>query len=72
MANAKIMIVESNSLVADDIEERLQTLGYTVCAVASSRVEAVAKAAETHPDLALIATELEGQLEGIEVAKEDI
>ncbi len=70
MANAKIMIVESNSLIAEDIEERLQTLGYTVCAVASSKVEAVAKAAEMRPDLALIDTELEGQLKGIEVAKE--
>ena len=70
MANAQIMIVESNSLIAEDIEERLQTLGYTVCAVASSRGEAVAKAAETRPDLALIDTELEGQLDGIEVAKE--
>ena len=69
MANAKIMIVESNPLVAEDIEERLQTLGYT-CAVASSRVDAVAKAAEVRPDLALINTELDEKLEGIEVAQE--
>ncbi len=70
MADAKIMIVESDSLVAEDIAERLQTLGYTVCAVASSGAEAVARAAEVRPDLALIDTGLEGELEGIEVAKE--
>ncbi len=70
MANAKIMIVERNPLVAEDIEERLQTLGYTVCAVVSSRVEAVAKAVERRPDLALINPELEGKTEGVEAAKE--
>ncbi len=70
MANAKIMIVESNPLIAEDIEARLKTLGYTVCAVASSEAEAVAKAAEIRPDVALINTELEGQLGGFEVAQE--
>ena len=70
MANAKIMIVESNPLVSEDIGERLKTLGYTICAVAPSGVEAVAKAAETPPDLALVATRLEGEMDGIEVAQE--
>ena len=57
-------------LVAEDIEQRLQTLGYTVCAVASSRGEAVAKAAKIRPDLALINIEFEGQLKGIEGAQD--
>ena len=64
------MIVESNPLVAEDIEERLKTLGYTVCAVVSSRAKAVAKAVEMRPHIALINPELEGQTEGVEAAKE--
>ena len=70
MTNAKIMIVESNPLVAEDIAERLTGLGYTVCATAPSRAQAVAKAVEMRPDIALINPELEGQTEGVEAAKE--
>ncbi len=70
MANAKIMIVESDTLIAKDIEERLKTLEYTVCAVAPSGSQAIEKASETRPDLALIATALGDKEDGIEVARE--
>ena len=68
MANAKIMIVESNSLVAEDIKQRLQTLGYTVCTVVPTGAEAIKKVHELRPNMVLVNTELEGQLKGIEVA----
>ena len=70
MANAKIMIVESNASVAEDIAERLKTLGYTVYGPVSSKAQAIAKAAEMRPDLALINTEVERELDGIEIAQE--
>ncbi|MYE88173.1 PAS domain S-box protein [Candidatus Poribacteria bacterium] len=68
MANTQIMIVESNPLVAEDIKQRLQTLGYTVCAVVSTGAEAIKKVHEMRPNMVLVNTELEGQLKGIEVA----
>ena len=70
MTNAKILIVERNPLVTEDIAERLTGLGYTVCATVPSKAQAVAKAVEMRPDIALINPELEGQTEGVEAAKE--
>ena len=52
------------------LEERLIDLGYTVCATVSSGQQAIEKAAETHPDLALIALELKGEISSIEVAEQ--
>ncbi len=70
MTNAKILIVERNPLVAEDIAERLTGLGYTVCATVPSRAQGVAKAVEMRPDIALINPELEGRTEGVEAARE--
>ena len=65
-----ILIVESNPLVAQDIEQRLQTLGYTVCAVVTTGAETIKKVAEMRPNLVLISTDLEAPLKGIEIAKD--
>ncbi len=70
MANAKILIVEDDCAVAKDIEEKLETLGYTVLPTVSSGVQAIAKVAEMRPDLILIDTGLEGEMDGVEVARE--
>ena len=70
MANAKIMIVEDDCAVAKDIEEKLETLGYTVLPTVSSGVQAIAKTAEMRPDLILIDIGLEGKMDGIDVASE--
>ena len=70
MANAKILIVEDDRAVAKDIEEKLETLGYTVLPTVSSGVQAIAKVAEMRPDLILIDIGLEGKMDGVEVASE--
>ena len=70
MANAKIMIVESDIAVAKDIEERLTTLGYTICAIVSSKTQTIAKVVETRPDLVLIDTDVEGEMDGVDIAQE--
>ena len=70
MANTKILIVEDDHAVAKDIEEKLETLGYTVLPTVSSGVQAIAKVAEMRPDLILIDIGLEGKMDGIEVARE--
>ena len=55
--------IQSHS--ATHLEESLIALGYTVCASVSSAQEAIEKAAEMHPDLALIDLELLGDTDGV-------
>jgi PAS domain S-box-containing protein len=69
MANAKIMIVESDPAVAKDIEERLTTLGYTICAIVSSKAQAITKVTEVRPDLVLIDMDVEGEMDGVDIAQ---
>jgi len=70
MARANILVVEDESIVAMDIQERLRGLGYAVSAVASSGEEAIQKAAETHPDLVLMDIMLKGDMDGVEAAEQ--
>ena len=52
------------------LEERLIDLGYTVCATVSHGQQAIEKAAETHPDLALIDLGLKGDVDGVAVGEQ--
>ena len=68
MENINILIVEDKKSVAENVERRLKELEYTVCAVVPTGAQAVEKAAEMHPDVVFINIELEGEINGIEVA----
>jgi PAS domain S-box-containing protein len=68
MAKTQILIVEDEHVVAEDIKESLQILGYDVSAIAYSKDEAVEKAQETNPDLVLMDIVLKGETSGIEAA----
>ena len=69
MDKARILVVEDESLLAEDVQERLKTLGYEVVAVAHSGEEALARLAATHPDLVLMDIRLKGKLDGIDTAR---
>ncbi len=70
MTKAKIMIVEDEWIAAEDTQYKLQELGYIVTALASTGNEAIQKAEEDKPDLVLTDIVLEGEMDGIEVAKQ--
>ncbi len=70
MRNARVLVVEDESIVAKSIQSRLKSLGYTVPAVVSSGEEAVHKAEETRPDLVLMDIVLKGRMDGIKAAGE--
>jgi len=70
MTKAKIMIVEDEWIAAEDTQYKLQDLGYIVSAIASSGNEAIQKAKEDKPDLILTDIVIEGEMDGIEVAKQ--
>jgi PAS domain S-box-containing protein len=65
----KILVVEDESVVAKDIRNRLQKLGYAVSAVVSSGKDALQKMGEMQPDLVLMDIVLKGDIDGIETAE---
>ena len=68
MANAQILVVEDEGIIAKDIQNTLESLGYAVPAIASSGEEAIKKATETLPDLVLMDIVLTGHMDGVEAA----
>ena len=66
----KLLIVEDESLVAFDLQGRLETLGYEVCGIADTHDEAVLKAHALRPDLILMDIHLIGSKDGVQAARE--
>ena len=69
MIRTQIMVVEDESIVAEDMKAMLEGFGYTVPAVAFSGEEAVRKAFDMHPDLVLMDIVLKGQMSGVEAVE---
>jgi two-component system, cell cycle sensor histidine kinase and response regulator CckA len=69
MARARIMIVEDESIVAEDMKTMLEGFGYAVPAIAFSGEEAVKKALDIRPDLVLMDIVLKGNMSGMEAVE---
>jgi len=67
--NASILIVEDDSVIASVEEWRLKKLGYTICGRATNGIDALALIREKNPDLVLLDINLEGEMDGIEIAQ---
>lgn len=63
-----ILIVEDETIVANDIKETLISLGYGVAGTAKYAESALEKISETQPDLVLMDIHLAGPMDGIEAA----
>jgi len=70
MPSVKILVVEDEQLVADDLSETLSSLGYEVSALASSGEEAIHHVEQLFPDVVLMDIRLPGAMDGVEVAAE--
>lgn len=68
--NQKILIVEDEFIVANDLRLLLERAGYNVCGIADSVSEARAIINKEKPDLVLLDIQLKGQLNGIDLAKQ--
>ncbi|HSE84430.1 MAG TPA: response regulator [Thermodesulfobacteriota bacterium] len=66
----KVLIVEDEKIVALDLRERLENLGYTVTAIASSLDEALGKIKDTRPDIVLLDIRLDHNTDGIKIAEQ--
>lgn len=64
------MIVEDEVLVAQDIRDRLGSMGYSVHGEALSGAEAIKIARELSPDVALMDIKLQGKLDGVATARQ--
>ena len=66
----KVLIVEDESVVAWDIQETLESLGYKVVANVTSGAEAIQIPAALKPDLVLMDIRLEDDIDGITAAEQ--
>lgn len=66
----KLLIVEDEGIVALDLQERLEYLGYEVCGIADTAKNALKLAAKYSPDLVLMDIVLKGERDGISAAKQ--
>ncbi|MFP4642109.1 MAG: response regulator [Dehalococcoidia bacterium] len=70
MARRRIQVVVGDVIVADEISRTLQDLGHEVTAVVNSGEEAVNRAQEDIPDLILMDTTLQGNMDGLDAASQ--
>jgi two-component system, sensor histidine kinase and response regulator len=69
MARARILIVEDERIVANDLRGRLDRIGYDVVAMACTGAEAIAFANDLAPDIVLMDITLKGPMDGVEAAE---
>jgi CheY-like chemotaxis protein len=69
VADARILIVEDEFLIAWDLERRLTHLGYVPLGSVSSGQDAIAEALELRSNLILMDIRLLGNMDGIEAAE---
>nr|WP_216670420.1 EAL domain-containing protein [Microcoleus asticus] len=64
------MIVEDESIIAEDISDCLISLGYRITGMVYSGEEAIESVAQFRPDLVLMDVNLQGEIDGITAAAE--
>jgi len=69
MQTTRILVVEDEVLVGEELRERLTHLGLTVDGPVRSGTEAVARVRDAAPDLVLMDIRLAGTMDGIETAR---
>ena len=65
---ARILVVEDEQIIAEDIARILRNFGYDVPAIVSSGEDSIKIVKESPPDLVLMDIMLEGEMNGIEAA----
>jgi len=68
MTKPRILVVEDDAIIAMEIAERLNRMGYEVTGTPATGEEAVAAAARDRPDLVLMDIRLRGPMDGTEAA----
>jgi CheY-like chemotaxis protein len=66
----RVLIVEDEILIAEELRERLSRFGYSVIAAVDSADEGIAIATRELPDLVLMDIRLKGEKDGVQAAME--
>lgn len=69
MDKVKILVVEDEIIIADNICDTLEMLGYEVLEPAINYTEAIETIEETRPDIAILDIQLSGKKTGIDLAE---
>ena len=69
MTEARVLIVEDEPIIAEDIASALKTNDFDVSAIVYSKEDALEELKNNQPDLVLLDINLNGGEEGIEIAK---
>jgi FOG: CheY-like receiver len=69
MKTIRILIVEDEQIVAEDLQRTLEKLGYTVIAQTAYGKDAITQAGSTSPDLVLMDINLKGDTDGVQAAE---
>jgi CheY-like chemotaxis protein len=67
---SRILLVEDELLIAEDLKQKVKRLGHTVVGHAATGKGAVEQAAETSPDVVLMDVRLRGEMTGVEAAQQ--
>lgn len=70
MGSARILLVEDEGIIAKDIRESLEGMGYEVVGIEVSGEKAIRRAERDSPDLVLMDIVLQGPVDGITAADE--
>ncbi|MBL8710066.1 MAG: PAS domain S-box protein [Rhodospirillaceae bacterium] len=68
MTATRVMVVEDEGVVALNLRQRLEKLGYDVPVVVSSGKDALKQIQEIRPDIVLMDIRIDGEMDGIETA----
>lgn len=68
MPSTRILIVEDEILIANEIQDHLRELGYSVVGIAADAETALQRITETQPNLVLMDIAIQGEQDGIAVA----
>lgn len=69
MSKVKILVVEDEIIIADNICDALEDLGYEALEPAINYTEAIARIEEENPDIAILDIQLSGKKTGIDIAR---
>ena len=70
MRTAKILIVEDEFIICEEIKTIVESMGYQVVATTDSGEKAIELANSQEPDIVLMDIRINGELDGIETAEE--
>ena len=69
MSEIRVLVVEDEPLIAEDIRDLLDSMDYEISAHAMSGEEALEELADNTPDIVLLDINLEGEMDGIQVGE---